>query len=174
MRTATPQNPETTMANTACTTLLTLFLLATAVPPAHAAAQGGERPELEFLDPEDARGNRPFSEAVRVGDVLYLSGKIGSVPGQGLAQGGIQAETRAALEAIKAALERYGSSMDRVFKCLVILTDMADFRAMNDVYVSYFPGDKPARSAFAASGLAAGARVEIECAAAVGGGGPTG
>lgn len=167
-------NPETTMANTACTALLTLFLLVIASPPSLAAAQGGEPPELQFLNPDGARDNRPFSEAVRVGDVLYLSGKIGSVPGQGLAKGGIRAETRAALEAIEAALERYGSSMDRVFKCLVILTDMADFAAMNEVYVSFFPGEKPARSAFAASGLAAGARVEIECAAAVGGGGPAG
>jgi reactive intermediate/imine deaminase len=140
-----------------------------AVAPAPAAAQAGAGLELEFLNPEGTQGNRPFSEAVRVGDFLYLSGKIGSVPGQGLAEGGIQAETRATLEAIKGALERYGSSMDRVFKCLVILADMAEFGAMNEVYVSYFPGDKPARSAFAASGLAAGARVEIECIAAVGG-----
>lgn len=166
------------MPNTARNSFPTLLLLATAVGcaaavgalgAAPAAAQDGAGSELEFLNPEGDRGNRPFSEAVRVGDVLYLSGKIGSVPGQGLAPGGIQAETRAALEAISAALERYGSSMDRVFKCLVILTDMADFGAMNDVYVSFFPGPKPARSTFAASGLAAGARVEIECAAAVGG-----
>lgn len=158
------------MPNTPRSALLTLLLLAAAtVAAVPAAAQDGPAPELEFLNPEGARGNRPFSEAVRVGDVLYLSGKIGSVPGQGLAQGGIQAETRAALEGIKAALERYGSSMDRVFKCLVILTDMADFPAMNEVYVSYFPGPKPARSTFAASGLAAGARVEIECAAALDG-----
>lgn len=123
--------------------------------------------DLEFLNPPDARPNAPFSEAVRVGDLLYLSGKIGSVEG-GLAQGGIQAETRAVLENIQAALARHGSSMDRVFKCLVILADMGDFGAMNEVYVSYFPGPKPARSAFAASGLAAGALVEIECIAAVG------
>lgn len=162
------------MRYTVCTSLVSLFFLATAVPPAPTAAQVGGRPELEFLNPDGARGGRPFSEAVRVGDILYLSGKIGTVPGQGLAQGGIRAETRAALDAIKSAVERYGSSMDRVFKCLVILTDMADFAAMNEVYVSYFPGHRPARSAFAASGLAAGARVEIECVAAVGGGGPTG
>ncbi|HUG39311.1 MAG TPA: RidA family protein [Longimicrobiales bacterium] len=150
------------------TSLLGLVLLTVAAPPGPAAAQGGDGPALEFLNPDGARGNRPFSEAVRVGDILYLSGKIGTVPGRGLAEGGVQAETRAALDAIKAALERYGSSMERVFKCLVILTDMADFGAMNEVYTSYFPGDKPARSAFAASGLAAGARVEIECVAAVG------
>lgn len=156
---------------------LPILLLAAAVAAsiaaaAPAAAQGGaarsQGPELEFLNPEGDRGGRPFSEAVRVGDMLYLSGKIGTIPGQGLAPGGIQAETRAALEAIEAALERYGSSMDRVFKCLVILTDMAEFGAMNEVYVGFFPGPKPARSTFAASGLAAGARVEIECAAAVG------
>ena len=144
-------------------------LLVTA--PARAVAQepvAEPAPELEFLNPEGARPGRPFSEAVRVGNMLYLSGKIGSVPGQGLAEGGIQAETRATLEGIEAALERYGSSMDRVVKCLVILTDMADFSAMNEVYVSFFPGEKPARSTFAATGLAAGAKVEIECMATVG------
>lgn len=139
--------------------------------PAGAAPSAAQAPsspqqamELEFLG---GGPNRPFSEAVRVGNVLYLSGKIGSIPGQGMAEGGIQAETRATLDNIKAALERYGSSMDRVFKCLVILADMDDFRAMNEVYVTYFPGDKPARSAFAGSGLAAGALVEIECIAAL-------
>ena len=144
------------------------LLAATAAPAAAQEPAAEPAPALQFLNPEGARPGRPFSEAVRVGNLLYLSGKIGSVPGQGLAEGGIQAETRATLEGIKAALERYGSSMDRVFKCLVILTDMADFAAMNEVYVSYFPGDKPARSAFAASGLAAGAKVEIECIATVG------
>lgn len=161
-------NPETPMRTIMLTSLLGLLFLAIAVPPGPAAAQGGDGPELEFLNPDGAPGSRPYSEAVRVGDVLYLSGKIGTVPGQGLAPGGIQAETRATMDAIRAALERYGSSMERVFKCMVILTDMADFAAMNEVYASYFPGGKPARSTFAAAGLVAGARVEIECAAAVG------
>jgi 2-iminobutanoate/2-iminopropanoate deaminase len=73
-------------------------------------------------------------------------------------------------------LEANGSSMDRVVKCLVMLADMAEWGAMNRVYVTFFPNHLPARSAMGASGLALGARVEIECMAVVGpqGGHPAG
>ncbi len=110
--------------------------------------------------------NAPFSDAVRVGDLLFVSGKLGTGQG-GLVEGGIAAETRQALENIKASLERYGSSMENVAKCTVFLADMAEFGQMNEVYVSYFSGNLPARSAFGASALALGARVEIECIAAI-------
>ncbi|GBD31612.1 2-iminobutanoate/2-iminopropanoate deaminase [bacterium HR33] len=111
----------------------------------------------------------PFSTAVRVGDVLYLSGQIGTLPETGqLVPGGIRAETRQTLENIKRTLEQIGSSMDRVFKCTVFLADMADYAAMNEVYRTYFPVDPPARSTVAGSGLAFGARVEIECLALAG------
>lgn len=123
-------------------------------------------PEVEYLDPPGAEG-RPFTEAVRVGNMLYLSGKIGSVPGQGLVEGGIQPETRQVMENIKDALERYGSSMNRVVKCTVFLADIAEWSAMNEVYVTFFPEHRPARSALGSSGLAVGARVEIECMATV-------
>ena len=123
-------------------------------------------PEVEYLDPPGAEG-RPFTEAVRVGNMLYLSGKIGSVPGQGLVEGGIQPETRQVMENIKDALERYGSSMNQVVKCTVFLADIAEWSAMNEVYVTFFPEHRPARSALGSSGLAIGARVEIECMATV-------
>jgi len=111
----------------------------------------------------------PFSEAVRVGDLLFVSGQIGNLPGTfELAPGGIQAETRQALANIAAILERNGSSMQRVAKCTVFLLDMEEWPALNDVWVQHFP-NKPARSALGASGLAKGARVEIECIAAAGG-----
>ncbi|RPH98354.1 MAG: RidA family protein [Lysobacterales bacterium] len=117
---------------------------------------------------EDPALQMPFSDAVRVGDMLYLSGKIGNLPGTSeLAPGGIQGETRQTMENIKASLEKYGSSLDEVVKCTVFLADMAEWGAMNEVYVTYFPGNKPARSALGASGLALGARVEIECLAAM-------
>jgi len=103
----------------------------------------------------------PLSEGVRYGGILYLSGKLGVRP-----ERGIQPETRAALQSIKDALERHGSSMDRVLKCTVMLADMAEWGAMNEVYAEFFPENKPARSAFGASGLAADGRVEIECMAA--------
>ena len=111
----------------------------------------------------------PFSEAVRVGDLLFLSGQIGNRPGTlDLAPGGIEAETRQALQNIKATLERHGSSMDRVVKCTVFMADIIEWGQMNEIYVQYFPGNKPARSALGSSGLALGARVEIECIAVVG------
>ena len=110
----------------------------------------------------------PFSDAVRVGNMLYLSGKIGNIPGTSeLAEGGIQGETRQALENIKASLEKYGSSMSEVVKCTVFLADIAEWGAMNEVYITYFPVNPPARSALGASGLALDSRVEIECFAAM-------
>ena len=110
----------------------------------------------------------PFSAAVRVGDMLYLSGQIGTDSAGALVKGGIEAETRQTMENIRAVLEANGSSMDRVVKCLVMLADMAEWGAMNRVYVTFFPEHFPARSAMGASGLALGSRVEIECIAVAG------
>jgi reactive intermediate/imine deaminase len=110
----------------------------------------------------------PFSDAVRVGNMLYLSGKLGNIRGtRNLAEGGIAGETRQALENIKASLEKYGSSMDEVVKCTVFLADIAEWGAMNEIYMTYFPVNPPARSALGSSGLALNARVEIECFAAL-------
>lgn len=109
----------------------------------------------------------PFSEAVRVGSMLYLSGAIGIDASGTLVPGGIEAETRQAMLNIRSVLERHGSSMDRVVKCTVMLADMGEWAAMNPVYVEFFPRNLPARSAFGASGLALGSRVEIECIASV-------
>jgi reactive intermediate/imine deaminase len=110
----------------------------------------------------------PFSEAVRVGSMLYVSGAIGIDASGVLVPGGIEAETRQAMANIRAILERHGSSMDRVVKCTAMLADMAEWAAMNRAYVESFPTNLPARSAFGASGLALGSRVEIECLATVG------
>lgn len=111
----------------------------------------------------------PFSPVVKVGNVLYLSGQIGNVPGmRQLADTGIAGQTRQTLENIKALLTAGGSSLDRAVKCTVFLLNIADYAAMNAVYASYFPKDPPARSTVAGSGLALGARVEIECIATAG------
>ncbi|MEJ2538837.1 MAG: RidA family protein [Gemmatimonadota bacterium] len=125
---------------------------------------------MEYLNaPESAELGLPFSEAVRVGDLLYLSGQIGNRPGAlEVVPGGIQAETRQTMENIRSVLERHGSSLDKVVKCTVMMDDMDQWPAMNEVYVTYFPGPKPARSALGADGLALGALVEIECWATVG------
>ena len=110
----------------------------------------------------------PFSEAVRVGHMLYLSGQLGvDQTTFKLVEGGITAETRQTLENIKPTLEKYGSSMEEVVKCTVFLADIKEWAAMNEVYVTYFPTNPPARSALGSSGLALGARTEIECMATV-------
>jgi reactive intermediate/imine deaminase len=113
----------------------------------------------------------PFCEAVRVGDVLYLSGQIGCLPDDPshVVPGGIEAETRQALENVRAVLARHGVGPDRVFKVLVMLADMGEWAAMNRPYLAFFGDHRPARSAFGASGLALGGRIEIECIAWVGG-----
>lgn len=113
------------------------------------------------------RPTRPFTPAVQVGDVLYLAGQIGtSADAQGgVVPGGIQAETRQTMLNIKDVLEKSGSSMDRVVKCTVFMADMKEWDAMNEVYTTFFPNHKPARSALGANGLALNARVEIECIA---------
>lgn len=110
----------------------------------------------------------PFSEAVRVGNMLYLSGQLGfDYKTSKLVEGGITAETRKTLENIKATLEKHGSSMSEVVKCTVFLADINEWAAMNEVYVTFFPSKPPARSALGSSGLALGARTEIECIATV-------
>jgi 2-iminobutanoate/2-iminopropanoate deaminase len=107
----------------------------------------------------------PFSEAVRVGDMLYLSGQLGTDSTGRLVPGGIGPETRQALNNISAALTRHGSSLDRVVKCTVMLADIAEWAVMNEVYLTFFRSHRPARSAFGTSGLALGARLELECMA---------
>ena len=111
----------------------------------------------------------PFSDAARVGNILYLSGEIGvDYTTMKVVPGGIKAETKQAFDNIKATLEKYGSSMYNVFKCTVMIADMKEWPLMNEVYVTYFKKDRlPARSAIGANGLALGAKVEIECLATV-------
>lgn len=145
--------------------LLVLFVSA-------CAGNSGHNQEAEY-HPVPGRSQLPFSEAVRVGSMLYLAGQIGTRSMEGdvskieLVPGGIKAETRQTLENIRAVLERHGSSMDRVVKCLVMLADMKEWGEMNSVYVTYFDENLPARSALGANGLAMEARVEIECMATV-------
>jgi 2-iminobutanoate/2-iminopropanoate deaminase len=126
---------------------------------------------MEFYTSQEGKqAGLPFSQAVRVGDVLYLSGALGNVPGKlELVPGGLEAETRQTMANIAAVLEANGLTFDDVFKCTVMLADMKEWPAFNRVYLSYFKPDRlPARSAFGASSLALGARVELECWACVG------
>jgi len=133
-----------------------------------ASAAPARAADIEYLTPFGPP-TRPFSPAVRVGDLVYLSGQIGTDASAngGLIAGGIEAETRQTLSNIKRTLESVGSSMDKVVKCTIMMADMAEWDRMNVVYREFFPeGRLPARSAFGTSGLALGARVEIECIAA--------
>lgn len=134
------------------------LLLAACAPRTRAAAP-------EFLTPYGAP-QYPFSPAVRVGGMLYLSGQIGTDSTGKLVAGGLDAEARQTMENIRDVLARTGSSMDRVVKCTVMMADMREWPALNAIYATYFPRNKPARSAFGATALALGARVEIECLAA--------
>lgn len=143
--------------------LLLLFLLAFAC---NQASEPSSKPEYLQTDTES---NLPFSEAVKVGDMLYLSGQIGNLPGTlELAEGGIRPETRQTMKNIRAVLEANGASMDDIVKCTCMLASINEWGAMSEEYISFFPNHKPARSAFATTGLAMGARVEIECMAYVG------
>jgi 2-iminobutanoate/2-iminopropanoate deaminase len=119
---------------------------------------------------EDARYHpsfpgAPFSEAVEVDGVLYLSGQLGVDANMKLPEG-MEAQARQVMENIKASVERRGLSMDNVFKCTVMMSDMKQWGAFNKIYVSYFKPDRlPARSAFGASALALNALLEVECMA---------
>ena len=130
-------------------------------------SQARSQPTVEYLTGERPRP-LPFSDAVRVGHMLYLSGQLGTDENFTLVPGGIKAETQHALERIRRILERNGSDLSHVVKCTVMLTDMSEWGAMNEVYVTFFPPDRlPARSALGVNRLALDAHVEIECMATV-------
>jgi reactive intermediate/imine deaminase len=142
---------------------MTVFMLTSACA-GHSA--GSRATDIAFLTPFGPPTN-PFSPAVRVGSTLYLAGQLGTDSTGALVKGGIDAETRQAMRNIANVLSKTGSSMDRVVKCTAFLADMKEWPAMNVVYATFFPTNKPARSAFGATGLALNARVEIECIAIV-------
>lgn len=113
--------------------------------------------------------NLPFSEAVRVGDMIILSGQIGMDTKKGkIVEGGIKPETKQTMENIKATLHALDLSMKDIVKCTIMLANIAEWAAFNEVYVTYFSKPFPARSAFGTSGLAFNSRVEIECLATAG------
>ena len=121
---------------------------------------------ITYLNSEAATAAKlPFSQAVRLGDTLYLSGAIGNVAGKmELASGGIEAESRQMMENIGAVLKQAGLGFEHVVKAVVYLADMAEWSTFNKVYVPYFkPGRYPARTAIGAHQLILGARVEMEC-----------
>ena len=141
--------------------------LATSLLAVVGATASAQEPAIEFLNSgKIVPATLPFSEAVRVGDTLYLSGQVGIKPGTlELVPGGIRAEARQTLANIRTTLEAHGYSMRDVVKCTVMLADIAEWATFNEVYKTYFAPPYPARSALGANGLAIGARVEVECLA---------
>ncbi len=127
-----------------------------------------ESTRRQIIQPEGVARLPVFSSAVRTGDLIFLSGQIGALPGVAppqLIEGGIRPETRQTMENVVAVLDAAGATLDDLVKCTVFLADIDDYAAMNEVYQEFFPSDPPARSAMAGSGLALGALVEIECIA---------
>jgi 2-iminobutanoate/2-iminopropanoate deaminase len=118
----------------------------------------------EFVIPN--RASSPFSSVVRVGNLLFVSGQIGT-DSTGALPSGVAAQTTEAMKRISRLLGQAGSSLERVAKCTVMIADMREWNAMNAAYIAFFPQRRPARSSFGSNGLALGALVEIECIATV-------
>ena len=127
---------------------------------------------IQFVNSGPARSaSLPFSQAVRVGDVVYLSGAIGNLPGKmELVPGGIGPESRQMMKNVADVLQEASLGFEHVFKAVVYLADMSEWGAFNKVYTPHFkPGHFPARTAIGAHQLILGARVEMECWADVSG-----
>ena len=145
----------------------TVFAIASVLLSATAMAQ--DRPPIERIgEPMLGTQRLPFSSAVRAGDTVYLSGALGITPDGKLGEG-MEAQSRLAMDNLGAGLKSAGLGWGDVVKCTVMLDDMKDWPAFNQVYVTYFPDGKyPARSAFGTDGLALGALLEVECIAYAG------
>ena len=115
---------------------------------------------------EENRANVPFSDAVQIDNLYFLTGQIGKNHKSGqIVQGGIEAETAQTIKNIEAVLNHHDLTLNDVVKCTVILADIEDFSKMNRIYRSFFTDNLPARTTFAAN-LVANAKIEIEVVAA--------
>lgn len=125
---------------------------------------------IEHLNSEEfAKTGLPFSEIVRVGEMLYLSGQMGTLPGTlSLVEGGMAEQARQALSNVERALQAQGYGLQHVVKCTVMLADMAEWPAFNTVYREFFKPPYPARSAFGVVALALGGSLEIDVVATTG------
>lgn len=122
--------------------------------------------EVQKFEAMGSLRDLPFSEAVRAGDLLFISGQVGTDPTGNLVPGGIRQESRQVVKNVRDIVNRHGLSMDDVVKCTVFLADVSDWGVFNEIYTAYFSRPYPARSALGANGLALNAAVELECIAA--------
>jgi 2-iminobutanoate/2-iminopropanoate deaminase len=111
-------------------------------------------------------GGAPYNQAIRAAGLVFCAGQVGLEPASGtLVDGGVEAQARRAMENLSAVLEAAGSSVGRIMKTTIFVTDLGDFAAVNAVYGSFFEADPPARSTVQVAGLPGGAAVEIEAIA---------
>jgi 2-iminobutanoate/2-iminopropanoate deaminase len=111
-------------------------------------------------------GGAPYNQAIRAAGLVFCAGQVGLEPASGtLVDGGVEAQARRAMENLSAVLEAAGTSVDRIVKTTIFVTDLGDFAAVNAVYGSFFEADPPARSTVQVAGLPGGAVVEIEAIA---------
>ncbi len=139
----------------------------TSVKPSRKSAQSPRETKRIVIGTELApRAIGPYSQAIRVNGFVFAAGQTPIDPATGqLIEGDVQIQTRRVLQNVSAILEAAGTSLSKVVKTTVFLTDMANFKAMNEVYAEFFPEQPPARSTVAVAGLPLGAQVEIECVA---------
>ena len=168
-RHAVPNPARYAVPNPARYAVLTITLLAVAGCAETMDERRAEPPVV--VAPESAvLGDLPFSPGIRAGDFLFLSGAVGTAPGTTeLVSDDVGEQTTQTLRNLETVLDAVGLGLGDVVKCTVFLVDMADYAAMNEAYRAVWPGPPPARSTVAGSGLALGAKVEIECIAYVGG-----
>lgn len=140
-----------------------LLLVVLSISAAACAAGGGASERRQVIVPRGVTPAPFYSPAVRTGELIFFSGVIGTRQGGGLAAGGIEGETRQALENLERVMNAANVRRADVVKCTVFLADIRDYDAMNAIYRDFFRSDPPARTTVGVAGLPAGARVEIEC-----------
>lgn len=136
-------------------------------PPNSSKESDNDKPTVtHYLSENTKKMNLPFSDAVTVDNMVYLSGQVGNIPGSfKLAEGGIRAEAKQTMQNIRTVLKANNLTMEDIVKCTVFIEDIDEWGVFNEEYIKFFPNKKPARSALGADGLALGARVEVECMA---------
>ena len=146
--------------------LLLLILTTSCVGTRVINNNNGPSTKIDYYNSEMTKKlDFPFSDATIVNNVIYVAGQVGNIPGTNeLVTGGIKEQTKQTMKNIEGVLLALGSSMDKVFKCTCMLSDISEWGQMSEEYIKFFKdGKRPSRSAFAGTGLALGAKVEIEC-----------